>query len=161
MGRLAKQNLRHFLGVTTHPPISQSSTNAYTKSNLTRALAQHLPFSNNSFDSVVATFPAEYIFHANTLQEAHRVLVTGGRFVVLPGATLLGRGILDRVMALIFHITGQSAPNLGEILKERASKPFAEAGFHMQVHELNIKSSLVFILVATKRNSVIAKQSPV
>jgi SAM-dependent methyltransferase len=150
MGRLAKGNLRQFLVPITPPSISQTSLDAYAKINLTCGLAQHLPFPNNAFDSVVATFPAEYIFRAEALNEAHRVLVTGGRLVILPGATLLGRGILDRVMALIFHITGQSAPNLAEVLKERASKPFGEAGFHLQIHELTIKSSLVFIMVATK-----------
>lgn len=160
MGRLAKRNLMRFVTSKTGSSTDQSPFAAYTKINLTRGLAQHLPFSNNFFDSVVATFPAEYIFHSDTLQEAQRVLVDGGRFVIMPGATILGRGVMDRLMAQIFHITGQSAPNLGEILKERASKPFAEAGFHMQVHELNIKSSLVFILVATKQPPSLRGREP-
>jgi ubiquinone/menaquinone biosynthesis C-methylase UbiE len=150
MGHLAKRNLTRFLHSQEIPTTSQSSPNAYTQIRLTRALAQHLPFPNDSFDTVVATFPAEYIFQPETLNEAYRVLVDGGRFVIMPGATILGRGIMDRLMALIFHITGQSAPNLGDVLKERTSKPFGDAGFHVQIHELNIKSSLVFILVATK-----------
>jgi hypothetical protein len=74
----------------------------------------------------------------------------GGRFVILPGATILGRGFLDRFMALVFHLTGQSAPNLPEILAQRTRKPFGEAGFHVQIHELELKSSLVFIIVAIK-----------
>jgi ubiquinone/menaquinone biosynthesis C-methylase UbiE len=151
MGHLAKRNLTRSLNSQNNPRPHESPLNAYAHIRLTRGVAQHLPFPDKSFDTVVATFPAEYIFQQETLNEAHRVLVDGGRFVIMPGATILGRGLMDRVMALIFHITGQSAPNLADVLKERSSKPFGQAGFHMQIHELNIKSSLVFIMVATKQ----------
>ncbi len=139
MGRLAKRNLRR--GV---PPF------AYTQINLTRGLAQHLPFPKETFNTVVATFPAEYIFDPITLSEARRILVPGGRFVILPGATITGRGGVDRLLAWVFHITGETPPNLSEILHERTKKPFAEAGFQVDVREVTIKSSLVFIVLATK-----------
>ena len=108
------------------------------------------PMPAESFDTLVATFPAEYIFDPRTLIEAQRVLTANGRFVILPGATIMGRGILDRAMALLFRITGQTPPDLSEILHERSKQPFAAAGLQVAVHELNIRSSLVFILVATK-----------
>jgi len=149
MGRLAKRNLAGF-SQSNASPSSASPHRAYAQEKLIRGVAQHLPFPNNSFDTVVATFPAEYIFQSATLDEAHRVLVHNGRFVILPGATILGRSLLDRVMAFVFHVTGQSAPNLPEILSERTRKPFGQAGFHVQIHELQLKSSLVFIIVATK-----------
>jgi len=60
---------------------------------------------------------------------------------------------MDRAMALLFRITGQTSPDLSDILHERSRGPFARAGFDLEVHELNIKSSLVFIMVATKRPS--------
>ena len=144
MGRLASRNL------TRDQLPALSSNNAYAQTNLTRALAGHLPFPDGFFDTVVATFPAEYIFVSDTLNEAQRVLAPHGRFVILPGATLLGRGILDRFMALIFRITGETPPNLADVLKERTKKAFGESGFHVQIHEISIKSSLVFIIVATK-----------
>ena len=146
MGRLAKYNLRRFLNSqTSNPP-----RRGYTQINLTRGIAQHLPFPNESFDTLVATFPAEYIFEPQTLTEAQRVLTPNGRFVILPGATILGRGILDRAMRLLFRITGEAPPDLSEIIHERSKQPFTKAGFHVDVHELNIRASLVFILVATK-----------
>jgi len=117
---------------------------------LTRGLAQYLPFSDNSFDTVFATFPAEYIFDPRTLTEAERVLAKEGRFVILPGAVITGRGGLDRFMAWLFRITGETPPNLSEILHERSKEPFAKAGFHVEIHEISVKSSLVFILLATK-----------
>lgn len=149
MGRLAKRNLRRVLN-SEHHSATTTPQSAYAQINLTRAVAQQLPFSNDSFDTVVATFPSEYIFASETLTEVNRVLAPNGRFIILPGAILIGRGLLDRMMALLFHITGQTAPDVAEMLRERSKKPFAEADFHVQNHELSIKSSLVFIIVATK-----------
>jgi ubiquinone/menaquinone biosynthesis C-methylase UbiE len=148
MGHLAKHNLTRFFRSKIGK--SRNHQPAYRQINLTRGISQHLPFTSESFDTLVATFPSEYIFDPKTLIEAQRVLASNGRFIILPGATIMGRGILDRAMALLFRITGETPPNLSEILHERSKEPFAKAGFHVEVHELNVKSSLVFILVATK-----------
>lgn len=53
-----------------------------------RALVQRAPFADGSFDTIVATFPAEYIAHPATLREAARLLrsdtgTTGGRLVIV------------------------------------------------------------------------------
>jgi ubiquinone/menaquinone biosynthesis C-methylase UbiE len=148
MGRLAKNNLMSFF--RSKAAGSRSPDSDYTQINLTRGISQALPFPPESFDTLVATFPAAYIFDPRTLGEAQRVLTANGRFVILPGATILGRGLLDRAMALLFRITGQNPPDLPEILHERSKQPFAAAGLHVVVHELTIRSSLAFILVATK-----------
>jgi SAM-dependent methyltransferase len=150
MGRLARRNLRRLLASRPNHTWDKPQPAAHAQINLARALGQQLPFAVHSFDTVIATFPAEYIFAPQTLEEAHRVLADGGRFVILPGATIIGRRIMDRIMALIFHVTGESIPNLAQVLKQRYEKRFAETGFHVQIHELDIKSSLVIIIVATK-----------
>jgi ubiquinone/menaquinone biosynthesis C-methylase UbiE len=148
MGHLAKRNLtRFFRSKSTKSP---NHTFTYTQINLTRGTAELLPFAAESFDTLVATFPSEYIFDPKTLIEAQRVLTKNGRFVILPGASILGRGIMDRAMALLFRITGQNPPELSEILHERSRAPFSAAGFDVKVYELNLKSSLVFIMIATK-----------
>jgi SAM-dependent methyltransferase len=150
MGRLAKRNLerRSPLESTSAPNNDHDIHDAKMK--LVRSLGQHLPFSDEAFDTLVATFPASYIFAPATLEEACRVLVPGGRFVILPGASILGRGFMDRLMALIFRITGETPPNLSEVLHERSQEPMAENGFTVEFHELEIRSSMVLILVATK-----------
>ena len=156
MGRLARRNLaRDLVSRTltspgnTRIPSQKPQQIGYTKINLTRGLAQSLPFRDGSFDTVVATFPSDYIFDPITLAEAQRVLTKNGRFVILPGTAILGRGLMDRIMALLFRITGETPPNLLEVLRERTSKSFADTSFHVQVHELDVRSSRVFILVAT------------
>jgi ubiquinone/menaquinone biosynthesis C-methylase UbiE len=149
MGRLAKHNLRRYSKSTKNNSTSPHQS-AYTKTSLTRGLSQHLPFPGEYFNTLFATFPAEYIFDPRTLVEAHRVLTPNGRFVILPGATILGRSILDRMMALLFRITGQTPPDISEMLHEKSKEHFAKSGFHIQVQELDIKSSRVYILLATK-----------
>lgn len=146
MGRLAQRNLRR--GSIPSSPLASRPNSAQT--NLTRGAAQQLPFPDGTFDTVVATFPAEYIFDPGTLIEAHRVLTQDGRLLILPGATITGRGGVDRFLAWIFRITGETPPNLSEILHEKSKEPFANAGFHVEVHEIVVRSSLVFIMLATK-----------
>ena len=63
--------------------------------------AQHLPFSNSSFDSVMSTFPSEYIYDPNTLAEVERVLRPGGRVIVIEGANLLPVGVLQPFLVLL------------------------------------------------------------
>ncbi len=63
--------------------------------------AQHLPFSNDSFDAVVSTFPSEYIYDPDTVDEVARVLRPGGRFIVVEGANLLPIGFLQPLLVLI------------------------------------------------------------
>ena len=66
---------------------------------LARALAQGLPFADSSFDTIIATFPAEYINDPLTLLEVRRCLSDGGRFIILPVALQKGRGLLERAMS--------------------------------------------------------------
>jgi SAM-dependent methyltransferase len=49
-----------------------------------RARAEALPFPPASFDSVVSTFPSEYIIGRATMSEISRVLRPGGRLVIVP-----------------------------------------------------------------------------
>jgi SAM-dependent methyltransferase len=63
--------------------------------------AQHLPFASDSFDSVVSTFPSEYIFDPDTIAEVARVLRPGGRLIVVEGANLLPVGLFQPVLLLI------------------------------------------------------------
>ncbi len=63
--------------------------------------AQHLPFSAASFDTVVSTFPSEYIYDPDTISEVERVLRPGGRLIVIEGANLLPVGFLQPFLVLV------------------------------------------------------------
>jgi len=166
MGRLAKRNLTRFLdSKTNHSTLtSNKQDRAYAQVNLTRGVGQHLPFSDESFDSIVATFPSEYITNPDTLAEVERCLIHSGRFIVLPVAMLTGRGIQDRVMSLVFRVTHQVPEDPIYIFSKKFQRPFVEAGFQVEVRQVEVKSSLLLIVIATKDKYVIAsgaKQSPV
>jgi SAM-dependent methyltransferase len=65
--------------------------------------AQSLPFSEGTFDTVVSTFPSDYIYDPNTIAEIARVLRPGGCIIVIEGAHLLPVGFLQPFLVLI-HI---------------------------------------------------------
>jgi len=130
----------------------QTQHSDYAQINLTRGLAQHLPFGAQTFDTIVATFPAEYIFHEETLLEVKRCLSDRGRFIVLPVAMQIGRGVLDRAMALLFRVTHQAPVDPLEIVKEKLTKPFVDAGFEVEIKELQVKSSLLLVILAKSKS---------
>lgn len=116
------------------------------KHKLTRGVAQNLPFANDSFDSVVATFPTDYIFHARTLSEIRRCLSNGGRLAVLPVAYPTS-GILRR----LYQITGETPSDLNESLKSKIKQPFIAAGFETEIKTVETQNSVLLIVVATNK----------
>lgn len=144
MGRLAKRNLTR----ATHSRSSTTSSPhqpAYTPINLTRGLAQALPFANEAFDTIVATFPTEYITDPRTLAEVKRCLSDGGRLVVLPVA-LPRNPFLD----WLFRVTHQSPVEALEVVQSRLKEPFITAGFQTKLETLDTKSGILLIVLAAK-----------
>ena len=117
----------------------------YTSS-LVRGNATILPFSDLSFNQVVMTFPAEYIFNQQTLTEIHRVLVDGGRAIILPVAWITGHTPLQRAAAWINHITGE-APDWDEKYLE----PLKNTGFHVDYAMRNFAASKALIIQLRKQ----------
>jgi ubiquinone/menaquinone biosynthesis C-methylase UbiE len=113
-------------------------------------LAQSLPFPDEAFDSVVSTFPSNYIFDPSTLQEVRRTLKNGGRFIVLPVAWITGYKLMERYASAFFRVTGQAPSEPVNIVSERLRVPFAEAGFEVKIEQVEVTSSLVLIIVAIK-----------
>jgi len=136
MGRLAKRNFRSRLN---HGHV------AYTQINLTRGIAQQLPFPAESFDTIVATFPTEYITDPHTLSEVKRCLSNGGRLIVLPAA-LPKNPFLD----WLFKVTHQSPTEGIEVVKAKFKEPFVDSGFEAEVKVLDVKSGILFLVLAIK-----------
>lgn len=125
----------------------------YTKVNMVRGVAQTVPFPVASFDTVLATFPSEYIYDKQTLGEASRVLNNGGRFIVLPIAWIMSSNPLDRIAAWLFHVTGQAPSDFREAATNQLIKRLIEAGFQVETKKHEVKSSLVLIIIAEKINA--------
>lgn len=112
---------------------------------LTRGLAQYLPFPNESFDSIVSTFPSDYITDPRALAEVRRCLSNGGRFIVLPVAWPK-----NRFLDWLFRVTGESPSEAVEMVKSKFKEPFVSAGFETEVKTLDVQSGLLLIVLARK-----------
>ena len=110
-----------------------------------RGVAQHLPYADESFSSIISTFPTEYIFDSETLSEIKRCLRSSGRLIVLPAA-FPSNGFLK----WLYKVTGESPEALDESIKSKMKEPFAKAGFQTEVQILDVKSSRLLIVIANK-----------
>ncbi len=115
---------------------------------LSRGVAEHLPFRSGSFDTVVATFPSEYIFDPSTLREARRVLAPGGKLVLLPLAWITGNRPWERLAAWLFRITGQ-APDQPRPIAANVREQFGRAGFVLRNELIQLKGSQLLFYIAT------------
>ena len=68
---------------------SRLRRHGYAPDLVQQGVVQRVPFSDASFDSIVSTFPTDYIADPRSLAEIARVLRPAGRLIVVLGATLL------------------------------------------------------------------------
>lgn len=126
--------------------IMSGCSNDYAQSSrLVRGSGEHLPYLSQSFTSVVATFPTEYIFFQNTLREIHRVLVPGGVLLITPTAWITGRKLSERAASLLFRVTGQSSDIDLHLLDK-----FTDVGFQVETRWIEQKSSRILLISAKK-----------
>ncbi len=74
---------------------------------LGRGQAQCLPFPANHFETVVATFPSDYMLQAETLAEVYRVLSDSGRLVIVAEGELRGPWPIRPFIDWLYDITNQ------------------------------------------------------
>lgn len=118
---------------------------------IARAEAQRLPFAPASFDTVLATFPAEYIADPRTHAEIRRALAPGGRVVVLPLAEL-DRSLYARLVDLAYRLTLQ-APAARDERHDRPLDAFQIAGVAMRPHWVRVGPSRALVFVGERRDS--------
>jgi ubiquinone/menaquinone biosynthesis C-methylase UbiE len=70
---------------------------------LTRADALQLPFAAGSFEMICATFPTAWLLRAEAQRELRRVLIPGGRIVVIDRGSLPA-GPYQRLVALVYRL---------------------------------------------------------
>lgn len=129
MGQLAKQNIGN-------------------QASLTRGLAQELPFCGEAFDTILATFPAEYIYDSHTFSEVKRCLSDEGRFIVLPVATPK-----NRFLSWLFRVTDQAPSEALQIVQEKFEGPLTLSEFEVETQVIDKPSGTLIIIIATKKET--------
>lgn len=114
--------------------------------NLCRGRAQRLPFKSSNFGTLISTFPSDYIFDPDTLNEAYRVLAPEGILIVIAYVKITGASMIDILLRWAFRITGQS----NEGGQNRILEKFENAGFDARFDVVQVKRAEVFRIVASK-----------
>lgn len=117
---------------------------------LARGLAQALPFPDGTFDTLVSTFPSEYIFDPRTLAEAAHTLQPKGRLVIVPVAWIDGSGLLERFLRRVFLLTGQTTTEPLDALAARFQPRFRRAGFDVTFQQVDARGGRVLLVLATR-----------
>lgn len=144
--RLLRREGWFAVGIDESPQMTRlARRNTKGMANLTRGLAQHLPFQSEAFDTIISTFPSEYIFDQDTLAEARRCLMVRGRLIVLLAAMPK-----SRALKWLYKITGESPSQTEEVVKKKLQEPFLLAGFATDIKNVELKSSRLLIVIAEK-----------
>ncbi len=67
-----------------------------------------LPFSDHSFDKVVATFPSDYALKKQFLLDVSRILKLNGELIILMGVIFSQKGIVNKFYRFVYSISGQT-----------------------------------------------------
>ena len=116
---------------------------------LSRGYAQNIPYATDCLDSIVATFPSEYITDKHTLAELRRVLRPSGRLVIIPMAWIESQTLIDQAAQGLFQLTGQTVEKTDN-LEDRIKSTFNQAGFQVEIIGKQLRDSLVLIIIAEK-----------
>jgi len=139
---------RQMLRQASHRLAKYNRTN-----NLVLGKAQFLPYRDQSFPIIVATFPSNYINDPRTLDQVWRVLEDNGALIVLPAAWITGENMLDKFAAWLFKVTDQSPDielgNLGARFIDHIDG-LDEIGFHVRCDLVELPASKIFLIRARK-----------
>jgi ubiquinone/menaquinone biosynthesis C-methylase UbiE len=151
---------RTIFGLDTSMQMLRQSSRNLSKfnqeKNLVLAMAQELPFRDESFPVIVSTFPSNFIYDPGTLDQAWRVLQEDGQLIVLPAAWITGSNILDRCAAWVFNFTGESPEVEGsdlEIVLSEEFKHLSQVGFQVSQELIESERSQVLLIRAVKSRS--------
>jgi len=111
---------------------------------LVRARVQALPFACGAFDSIVMTFPPEFIFDQGAFAELRRVLHDGGRLIWVDAGRLLPYDFPSRALnRALDTVSGES--RFADVARELLTR----AGFESSVEMVRDEASVVFVATAT------------
>ena len=161
---LALQNARfEVVGLDLSPYMGRQARKRTQRTiPLLRGRVQNLPLETAVFDTVLATFPTDYIVDPETLAEVARVLRENGRFVIVPEGHLTGGGVVNRFIEWLFAITGQRLllddqgqhDSLFEAMWQPYLQRFTTAGFAVHFEQIHLKRSALTVIIAEKSGNM-------
>jgi SAM-dependent methyltransferase len=150
------------VGVDVSKKMAKIARKRLTKANLpayiARATSYNLPFPDARFSSVLSTFPSDYIYTRETLNEIHRVLKHEGKMVIVPGVNEITGPkpggnvfirILDGIAAWLYAFTGE-ASNPGTDWREKLTIELDSIGFSTVIESVILDRAVVIRVVAQK-----------
>jgi SAM-dependent methyltransferase len=118
------------------------------------APAQQLPFAAATFDTVVSSFPSDYIFDSGVLCEIARVLRPGGRLIVIEGAYLLPATLWQRFLIglhiLVYGWTALHGPAQAEAVRPGRRIPLEAAGLVRHSERVSTPRWVAFLTIGEK-----------
>ena len=133
MGRQAQKNIRNRYPGLANP--------------LVRAVAQSIPFKSKQFNTVVTTFPAQFILEDITLKEIQRVLKSDGQLVVLLAVQITGTNLFSRLLKILYALTGETP---SQQTQNHIRKTLVKHGFSPQINWLEQRNVQLLLINAQK-----------
>jgi ubiquinone/menaquinone biosynthesis C-methylase UbiE len=133
------------------------SSGGYPKK-ICQAKSQSLPFPCNTFQTLITTFPSDYIFDEDTYSEAWRVLNTSGVFIIVPGVSSITgwKGVkkplslLDQISMLLYDLTGESL-EIEKDWQNRYKEYMIRLGFKVNIEFIEQDRATVIKIIARKQ----------
>ncbi len=160
MLRIARGKLRHARVRARHSPVLDSLAHqgwnrpskisvdqgvANALPLLCRARAEQLPFPRGAFDSIVMTFPANFIFDPRTFAEFHRVLADDGRVIWVDVPQLFPQTWWSRFLGWALGAVAS-----GVDYRQLIQQVLERAGFEARTESVEDGASVVWVTVADK-----------
>lgn len=140
------------IGIDRSPQMLRHTRRRLRRSGLQALLVQadatQLPILPATIDTIVATFPSEYIAAPATLAEARRTLSGTGRLVIILGAELASSSYYQQAVNLAYRVTLQPPPGNEHPFAARLLEGLARAGFDAHAGWQAAPGGMIFVILA-------------